>query len=276
MSRDGLAKKGCPVDYKLSPSDLTYLYDDCKFCFTMKVKHGITRPSISLPQVFSVIANLQKDYYSGRHTREFCRQLPDGVVRYGEKWVRSAPISLASGSTCFINGRFDIVVEFDDGGYGVIDFKTRQEAEEPTAMYARQLASYAYALENPAAGSLGLSPVRRLGLLYFAPVACVLRGSRQSVEGPVSWAEVRKDDKAFVDFIAEVGCLLDRGVAEPQTCTRCPHCRTGQRCKATAWSPSAAACWCCQWCTFRELRQVPLSPVLGQNAVRRRFGSLSR
>lgn len=244
------------MDYKLSPSDLTYLYDDCKYCFTMKVKYGINRPSIGLPQVFSVIANLQKDYYSGRHTKQFCRQLPEGIVRYGERWVRSTPIPLSGGSTCFINGRFDIVVEFDDGGYGVIDFKTRQEAEEPTAMYSRQLAAYSYALENPAQGSLALSPVTKLGLLYFAPVACSLEGSRQSLEGPISWVEVSKDDRAFIDFVTEAGSLLERGTALPQTCSSCAHCQAAGKCKVNAWHASASACTCCPWCSYRELKQA--------------------
>ena len=57
-------------DYKLSPSDLTYLYDGCKHCFVLKVKHGIQQPSIGLPAVFSTIAGLQKDYYSGKRTEE--------------------------------------------------------------------------------------------------------------------------------------------------------------------------------------------------------------
>jgi hypothetical protein len=51
------------MNYRLSPSDLTFLYDSCKHCFVLKVKHGISQPSIPLPGVFSVISALQKDYY---------------------------------------------------------------------------------------------------------------------------------------------------------------------------------------------------------------------
>jgi hypothetical protein len=54
------------VNYRLSPSDLTFLYDGCKRCFVLKVKHGVSQPSISLPSIFSLIAYLQKEHYSGK------------------------------------------------------------------------------------------------------------------------------------------------------------------------------------------------------------------
>jgi len=113
------------MDYRLSPSDLMFLYDGCKYCFVLKVKHGISHPSIPIPGVFSIIASLQKNHYSGKRTEEFCQQLPPGTVRFGEKQVRSALVRFDDvESTCYISGRFDVVVEFDDGSYGVIDFKT--------------------------------------------------------------------------------------------------------------------------------------------------------
>ena len=44
------------MNYKLSPSELTYLYNGCKFCFWLKVKHGIPQPSMPMPGIFSAIA----------------------------------------------------------------------------------------------------------------------------------------------------------------------------------------------------------------------------
>ena len=41
------------MNYRLSPSDLTFLYDGCKHCFVLKVKHGVSQPSIPLPGIFS-------------------------------------------------------------------------------------------------------------------------------------------------------------------------------------------------------------------------------
>jgi hypothetical protein len=151
------------------------------------VKHGVQRPSIGLPSVFGKIANLQKDYYSQMQAEAFCNELPPGAVKYGANWVQSEVINFPSGSGCYIRGRFDIVVEFDAGGYGVIDFKAREPGEEPTVMFDRQLHAYAHALENAAPGELRLCPVTRLGLLYFGPSAVELKGARQYVSGPLTY-----------------------------------------------------------------------------------------
>jgi len=53
--------------------------------------------------------------------------------------------------------------------YGVIDFKASNPSTDSARMYSRQLHAYAYALEHPAPGKLSLSPVTKLGLLYFYP-----------------------------------------------------------------------------------------------------------
>ncbi len=111
------------MNYRLSPSDLTFSYSGCKRCFYLKVVQGISQPSIPLPSIFTKIAALLKDHYEGKRTEELHPALPPGTVKYGEKWVTSESIQLPGHrDTCFIKGRFDIVVEFDDNSYGVIDF----------------------------------------------------------------------------------------------------------------------------------------------------------
>ena len=215
------------MNHKLSPSDLTFLYEGCKHCFVLKVKHGVSQPSIPIPAVFSKIANLQKDYYSGKHTEEFCPELPSGVVTHGEKWIRSNVIEISGiQDTCFINGRFDIVTEFDDGTFAVLDFKTGSPSEEKTKMYARQLHAYAISLENPADGFLKLSPVSRLGLLYFNPDKCQQLGTeRQVLEGPLQWVEVQRNDSDFMNFLEEVVSLLDGPLPDPkpESCDWCAY-----------------------------------------------------
>ncbi len=215
------------MNYKLSPSDLTFLYDGCKHCFVLKVKHGITQPSIPLPAVFSKIASLQKEYYSDKRTEDFCPSLPPGVVTYGEKWVRSNAIELSgSTSTCYIAGRFDIVAKLDDSTFAVIDFKTGSPSEGKSAMYARQLQAYTLALENPARGCLELSPVSKLGLLYFTPDMYKQSTSeRQVLEGQLQWVEIERDDSAFTDFLGDVIRLLDGPLpeAQPDNCDWCSY-----------------------------------------------------
>ncbi len=214
-------------DYKLSPSDLTYLYDGCKHCFVLKVKFGIPQPSIGLPAVFSTIAGLQKEYYSGKRTESFCPALAPGVVRYGEKKVRSERVTFdGTPSKCHIQGRFDIVVEFDDGSYGVLDFKTGSPTEEKSELYGRQVHAYAMALERPEDKSLHLSPVSHLGLLYFAPDHCehVVVG-RQRLEGRMDWVEVNRNDAGFRKFLSDVVSLLDGPLPppDPENCDWCTY-----------------------------------------------------
>src|SRR5688572_6551906 len=93
------------ADYRLSPSDLTYLYDGCKHCFVLKVKYEVQQPSIGLPAAFSTIEGLQKEYYSGKQTEPSGPAQPAGVAQNGEKKVKPERITFDGGpSTCYIQG----------------------------------------------------------------------------------------------------------------------------------------------------------------------------
>ncbi len=215
------------MDYKLSPSDLTFSYEGCKRCFYLKVVNNIAQPSIGLPSIFSKIAGLLKNHYEGKHTGELHMALPPGTISHGEKQVKSQTIELPGhDATCFIRGRFDIVVSFDDGTYGVVDFKTSNPHRESANLYSRQLHAYAYALEHPAPGALALSPVTKLGLLYFNPSSV----SQQSIEqlfygAEITWMEIEKNEPGFLEFIGGVLDVLESPeIPEPSpTCQWCRH-----------------------------------------------------
>ncbi len=213
------------MNYKLSPSDLTFQYEGCKRCFYQKVVNNIAQPSIPLPSIFSKIASLLKNHYDGKHTSELHVALPPGIVSHGEKFVRSQAIKLPGHkSTCYINGRFDIVVSFEDGSYGVIDFKTGNPSRESANMYSRQLHAYAYALEHPASGRLALSPVTKLGLLYFYPDNI----NQQSIDrlnygAEIVWVEIEKDERGFLKFIDGVLDVLELPEA-PEHSPSCQWC----------------------------------------------------
>ena len=214
------------MNYKLSPSDLTFAYEGCKRCFYLKMVKGITQPSMPLPSIFSKIAGLLKNHYDGKRTSELHVDLPPGTVSYREKFVRSQPIQLPNhDATCYISGRFDIVVSFDDGSYGVIDFKTSNPSKDSARMYSRQLHAYAYALEHPASGKLALSPVTKLGLLYFYPDNINQSSiDRLNYEAEIVWVEVEKDEEGFLKFINKVLNLLE--LAEvPMHSPSCQWCR---------------------------------------------------
>lgn len=214
------------MNYKLSPSELTFLYEGCKRCFYLKKVHNIPQPSMPFPAIFSKIAGLLKDHYDGKRTEDLHPGLPPGTVKYGEKWVESQNIQLPGHSnTCFIKGRFDVVIEFDDGTFGVIDYKTGNPVNEYSKLYSRQLHAYAYALENPAYGSLQLSPVSMLGLLYFYPT----KVSQDSIEwlsydAEIELIETERDDQGFLNFLGEILTLFELS-EPPESKPNCSCCK---------------------------------------------------
>jgi RecB family exonuclease len=126
--------------------------------------------------------------------------------------------------TCYINGRFDVVVSFDDGTYGVIDYKTSKPSKQSANMYSRQLHAYAYALEHPAAGKLSLSPVTKLGLLYFYPDNVSQQSiERLNYEAEITWVEIEKDEEGFLKFVDKVLDVLELP-GPPEHSPNCQWC----------------------------------------------------
>lgn len=212
--------------WKLSPSDFAFLWEECKRCFYLKVARGFFRPRTPFPGIFSIIDQLMNEYFNGRANSEISETLPPGVVKYGESWVESRALAVPDReSTCFIRGRFDSVLEFEDGSYGVIDFKTTSTQSHHLALYTRQLHAYAYALENAAPGNMALSPITRLGLVCVEPDELVRdAGGRISYAGNVEWKEMARDDAAFDAFLGEVVGLLEQP-EPPASGRRCEFCR---------------------------------------------------
>jgi hypothetical protein len=182
-------------------------------------------PSIPLPSIFSQIASLLKNHYDGKRTSELHVALPPGVVSHGEKYVRSQVIQLPNhDATCYISGRFDIVISFDDGTYGVVDFKTGNPGRESANLYRRQLQAYAYALEHAAPGRLSLEPVTKMGLLYFYPSSIDQDNIEQLLyRADITWIEIEKDEESFLQFIGEVLDVLELPEA-PAHSLDCPWC----------------------------------------------------
>jgi hypothetical protein len=215
--------------WKLSPSDLTFLWDECPRCFYLKVVHGFSRPFSPFPKIFNQIDKLIKGYYQGKPTNEISPTLPEGAVQFGERWVTSDLISFPKHSaSCYIKGKFDTVVEFSDGSFGVVDFKTSQARPEHVEFYSRQLHAYAYALENPAPGSLRLAPITKLGLLCVEPVEMDRTSQGQiAYIGNASWLECPKDQDHFFGFLDQVLAVLEQPTP-PESGAECLYCKYRQ------------------------------------------------
>ncbi len=221
--------------WKLSPSDFAFLWEECKCCFYLKVVNDFQRPRPVMPKIFTVIDSHMKQHFMGKRTETVATAMPKGVIESSEKWVQSIPIKLPGHRhTCFIRGKFDTIVKFDDGTYGVIDFKTSQTKEPHIPLYARQLHAYAYALENAARNGFSRRPISKLGLLVFEPEMFVAgqKGSA-SLSGGLSWIEIERDDRTFLEFLSNVLSILEQPSPplDFQTCEWCGYRDTASRLK---------------------------------------------
>jgi hypothetical protein len=222
--------------WKLSPSDLTFLWNECPRCFYLKVVHKFNRPATAFPGIFSRIDGLMKRFFEGRSTADFTPDLPPGVVKFGGLAVESALLHLPGhNEACTIAGKFDSVLEFEDGSYAVVDFKTTSPKPEHVAFYSRQLHAYAYALEHPAPGKLSLAPVSRLGL-FSLDLDGLERSTpdRLALLGPVHWQECQLDEAGFLRFIEQVLSLLELPEPPPPG-EKCGFCKYRDNSRLTGY-----------------------------------------
>lgn len=76
-------------NWKLSPSDFAFLWEECKRYFYLKVVNGYVRPRTIMPKIFTVIDNEMKNFFSGKQLENIVSGFPSGVVEHGEKRVWS-------------------------------------------------------------------------------------------------------------------------------------------------------------------------------------------
>lgn len=207
--------------FRLAPSSLTYLIEECPACF-YRHSHGDRRPATPFPSVFSKMDRDQKAAWLGRATSELSPALPGGTITSGT-WVASAAIDLGD-VLVVIRGSTDSLLAFDDGSYGVVDFKTVIPTDTQVALYGRQLHAYALAMELPGKPWEAPKQVSQLGLLAFPPegMAHLDDGTWVYLTHP-DWLPVQRDRDGFLDFLESVGTLLASGQPDPNP--DCPFCQ---------------------------------------------------
>jgi hypothetical protein len=209
---------------KLAPSSLTFLWEECPRCFWLGARGVLKRPAGVFPKVFTMMDNQTKDFYFNKRSEEMAEELRPGRVAFGDRWVRSRPLSVPGHETqVALQGKIDTALSFDDGTYGIIDFKTSSPKAGHVPFYGRQLHSYALAAENPAEGALDLSPVSQLGLLCVEPVAMIGVGDTVAYKGATQFLEIERDDDAFMAFLSQVLFLLERP-EPPDPAPKCSYC----------------------------------------------------
>lgn len=208
-------------EFTLAPSDFAWLLDDCAACYWYKHRAGLRRPEVPPTRLFSLIDHSMKDELSGKHLGTFG---PAGIVREKSQKVLSKPIQFEGINVVLrITGFPDTVIDLDGGGVAVSDSKTSLPSASSMLKYARQLHSYAYALENPEKHDA--VEVRELGILAFNPTGFAMNFERSagSLGGGLTWTPIEKNVDGFLASLAKAARILE-SPTPPQADPECKYC----------------------------------------------------
>lgn len=190
----------------ISPSDLTFAWGGCHKCLWLNYNHGLRTPGF-MPLVGD-LANMQEQYFAKKTTADIAPVLPEGKVADLGGWVKSSFINVNGSPTKYaIRGKYDLLIEFADGTYGIIDCKFQAKDSDKTDLYQPQLEAYAFALENPTSGEV--KKVSLMGLLVWSllePAGDVTKGFGLKLKH--TWRPITRNPEALTtrltDFITVV------------------------------------------------------------------------
>lgn len=205
----------------ISPSDLTFLWNECRRCFWLRYRKDLRRP-FSMPGLVSVISELQETQYRDATSADFSPSLPSGRVHSTGAWVESAPLVIRGEATDWcIRGKYDFLMQYDDATWGIIDTKFTGKLGEKTGFYSPQIEAYAFALENPRSGAP--RPVSTVGLMVWAPSQIVgTHGAGFQMAIDHEYQPARRDPEAFSTLLSEVMLLIGGDI--PAAHDVCPYC----------------------------------------------------
>ncbi len=209
----------------ISPSDLTFSWGSCHRCLWLNYNHGLRTPGF-MPLVGD-LANMQERYFAEKSTADIAPVLPQGKVADLGGWVKSSLINVNDQPTKYaIRCKYDLLIEFDDGTFGIIDCKFQAKDSDKTELYQPQLEAYACALENPAAGEA--KKVSLMGLLVWSllePAGDVNKGFGLKLKH--TWRPIARNPEALstrlTDFITVVSSQMP---AAKDNCEMCNYLTT--------------------------------------------------
>jgi hypothetical protein len=205
----------------ISPSDLTFSWDGCHRCLWLYYNHQVKAPMF-MPTV-AELADLQETYFKNKTTADMHPDMPAGKIVDHGGWVQSVPIQVDGvDSHLAIRGKYDLLLEFPDGTYGIIDCKMQARASDKSSFYSPQLEAYAFALENPAKGEP--KKISVLGIYSWSLNQAwgnVQHGFGYRVNS--AWYPVERNpialQKRLVDFVTVVNGAM------PESKPSCDQCR---------------------------------------------------
>ncbi len=201
----------------LAPSELDYKAKKCHRCFYLEKNKKIATKAFP-PPVFSRFDVVQQAYYKDKNTSDLTKELPEGRIMNKDELpgrVVSETLKDNKGRNFILGGRPDIVIKFDQGGYGIIDFKTTKISEDKSENYKHQLEAYAQIFSKPGATKSKktplLNPITHMGILQFDPsdiqshdeTSCDMRMN-------ISFSPLKRDEKDFFENITQIIDIINQ------------------------------------------------------------------
>lgn len=169
------------------------------------------------------LSSMQEAHFDKAFSQMVSPELPTGRVIDRGGWVKSTPI-IANGhhSPFAIRGKYDLLLEFDDDTYGVIDCKFQGQDTDKGDFYLPQLEAYAFALEHPASGPVRTVSV--LGLLVWSPIGPTGEPTNgYALRLKSSWRPIKRNTEALAKRLSDfIGVISG---PTPERNSRCEHCR---------------------------------------------------
>lgn len=211
-----------PARDTIAPSDLTFGLSTCKRCIWIKYWFNVTLPG-QFP-IVGTLAKLQESYFRGAYMPDLDPSLRPGSITKWGQWVKSDFIAINGSKTPWrIRGIYDVLAENEDGTLGLIDCKVSESERDNGQFYAPQLESYAYALENPAAGTA--KKVASMGLLVWRPNSVL--GDNPTNYGfgvDQKYVAVQREPDNFLKVIEELLTVIDGELpAAGESCGTCNY-----------------------------------------------------
>ncbi len=190
--------------FNYSPSEFAFGFAGCHRCYYNKKVNGIEL-KVPFPGIFSKFDSLQKKYYHGKSSKLLSDSLDDGeIIGDFNKMLKSEILYDLKDRPFTMSGKIDGYIKHKDS-FTIVDFKTTKINENKIDAYATQLQSYALMMEKPLAGSLKLTPIKRLGIFCFEPEDISKADDKDcNIKMKTQWFEIPRDDSNLLSYITKV------------------------------------------------------------------------
>ena len=207
----------------LSPSNLTFLWHSCKRCFYNHHVFKNRRP-MTMPLV-GKMASLSEDWFIEKETNEIDPDLSPGKIVSSQKSLKAEIESNENLSRKYtISGKIDLLIEFEDGTFGIFDCKNTSGDSDKSWMYHTQLAAYKYCFEK-----MELGEVSQIGLIYQ-----IIEGFYKSDDGNSNFTTEQKFVNVtpkmdqFEKLLSSVIQCLESEIT-PNSSPNCSFCKFAEK-----------------------------------------------